>query len=390
MMMQGGVLYMMNAFMEPLCAFQGWSRAAVNASIGFAALMSQFAMPVMASLAGRFSLRRMMTLGAILGGLASIGIGMTTHFGVFTALLTLSWVSTQACGGVVGNALISNWFCRYRGRAFGIANLGTSLSGALLPFLALILVNHVGIQMAYILFGCATLLLAPLSWRIVHDRPEEMHLSPDGIPGAQRLPTPSPSMRHLFHDPHAYALGLAFGLALMGASGIMSQLKPRFADAGLSAYFAMTLACTSALFAAFAKFGWGWFCDKTTPLIATRLVMLLSALSLATSFLPPSVWSMTLFSVSFGCCIGGLWTILPAVVSYYFGNDHFLSCYKFISIFIILRSAGFPVLGLSFDLTGSYSAADGLFLGLLVVSFILTLFLHERDAAEKGLTAACS
>ncbi|GHU97981.1 hypothetical protein AGMMS50248_03760 [Deltaproteobacteria bacterium] len=36
------------------------------------------------------------------------------------------------------------------------------------------------------------------------------------------------------HDPQAYALGIAFGLALMCGSGVMSQLKPCFADAGLS------------------------------------------------------------------------------------------------------------------------------------------------------------
>ena len=61
-MLQGSVLYCMNAFMEPLCEVHGWTRAGLNLSMGFAALMGQLAMPLAAAISARCSLRRLMAL----------------------------------------------------------------------------------------------------------------------------------------------------------------------------------------------------------------------------------------------------------------------------------------------------------------------------------------
>ena len=70
-MLQGSVLYCMNAFMEPLCEVHGWTRAGLNLSMGFAALMGQLAMPLAAAVSARCSLRRLMALGALAGGAAT-------------------------------------------------------------------------------------------------------------------------------------------------------------------------------------------------------------------------------------------------------------------------------------------------------------------------------
>lgn len=48
---------------------------------------------------------------------------------------------------------MSNWFERCRGRAFGIANLGTSLSGAILPFVALLLLEFFSLEMTAAIMG---------------------------------------------------------------------------------------------------------------------------------------------------------------------------------------------------------------------------------------------
>ena len=380
-MLQGCALYVMNAFMEPLCEVNGWSRGAINAGMGIAALASQIAMPVMVGLSARFPLRALMALGALAGGCVTFFLGYSHNIWVFTALFTVAWVSTQACGGVVGNALVSNWFFRYRGRAFGLVNAGTSLSGAVLPLIALPLINTFGMQTAYMILGAATLLLAPASWLLIRDTPEEMGLHPDGSPSAfppYKIIPPARFFTKIAHDPKAYALGIAFGLALMCGSGVMSQLKPRFADAGISPYPAVILACVSALCAALAKYVWGWMCDRFTAITASRLVMLLSCTSVCAGFLPPTLPCLILFCITFGCCIGGLWTVLPAVTASYFGSDNFLPAYKFISIFILLRCLGFPIMGISHDLTGSYALADNIFIVLLLLAFGLTCWTPNK------------
>lgn len=385
-MLQGSALYCINAFMEPLCELHGWSRAGLNVSLGLAALMGQLAMPLAAAVSTRHSLRALTSLGALCGGLATLCMGLTGSLQLFTLFSIVQWVSTQFCGGVVGNALMSRWFRHFQGRAFGLANAGTSLSGVILPFLSMLLIHSFGVTASYAALGILTCLLAPLSWFLVRDTPQAMGLHPDGRrhePRVARAMRVNVSFTALAHSRQAWFVGLAFGLALMTGSAAMSQMKPRFADMGLAPYPAMLLACLSALFAALAKYAWGWFSDRFTPLTAARLIMACSVASLLLLQLPPSLVGMALFSMAFGSCIGGLWTVLPAVVSYFFGSRNFLPAYKFISFFIILRSVGFPIMGLSHDICGSYALADAVFGVCLLFSLVMTLLLRKDDAVEN-------
>lgn len=385
-MLQGSAVYCMNAFMEPICELNGWSRAGLNLSLGLSALAGQLAMPLAAAVSARRSLRALTTLGALAGGAATFGMGMTANLPLFTCWSILFWVSSQFCGGVVGNALISRWFHHFQGRAFGVANAGSSLAGVILPFLCMLLIHRFGVLSAYAALGTLTCLLAPLSWWLVRNEPQDLGLFPDGRRHAPHVPRAKPvntSFTALVHSRPAWYMGVAFGLALMTASAVMSQMKPRFADLGLGAYPAMLLTCLSALFAAIAKYVWGWLCDRTTPLFASRLVMALSAASVALMALPPSLPLLAVFSVAFGGCIGGLWAILPALVTWYFGSGNFLGAYKFISLFIILRCAGFPVVALSHDLFGSYALADVIFGASLFAALALTFLLRPGDAVEN-------
>ncbi|MBD5627005.1 MAG: MFS transporter [Desulfovibrio sp.] len=385
-LLQGSALYGMNAFMEPLCEAHGWTRVGLNMSLGVAAFMGQAAMPLAAAVSARHSLRGLMTAGAVAGGLATCAMGVTGDIRLFTCFLVLLWVASQVCGGVVANALMSNWFSHYRGIAFGLANAGTNVSGMVLPFITLLLIRHFDLQTAYFVLGGATLLLAPVCWVLVRRTPQMLHLHPDGRRHDPRPPKGVPrqvSLAALVRDPAPWCIGVAFGLALMVGAGVLSQLKPRFTDMGAEAYTAMILAGAAAFFGMLAKFFWGWLCDRTTPILASRALMMGSAASMGLLLLPPSLASMAAFGFFFGVSLGGLWVVLPAVVAYYFGSANFLSVYKFVAIFILVRSLGFPAMGLSYDLCGSYAFSDIFFSACLVVAAALTFCLREDKAAER-------
>jgi OFA family oxalate/formate antiporter-like MFS transporter len=385
-MIQGTILYCMNAFLEPLCQINDWTRAEITISMSLGALVGQLAMPLAASLASRFSLRHLMVVGAVIASAATLGLGYASDIILFTVFLSIAWVSSHICGGVVGNALMSNWFYHARGRAFGLANAGISFSGVILPLLSMFLINQFSVSTAYTILALMTLCLAPLSWILVRDTPQEMHLFPDGRRHGPWISKKEQKHEISFHDmlrtPAGYYIGIAFGLAFMVGTATMSQMKPRFSGLGMDAYPAMLLACTAALFATVAKYIWGWVCDRFTPLIAMRVVISSCILSMGLGFFPPSVWNMCFFSILFGVSIGGMWTVFPAMVTYYFGAKNFLPAFKFVSIFIVLRSLGYPVLGYSYDLTGSYRAADIIFLCLLGTSLLLSFILRAERAVE--------
>lgn len=385
LMLQGSAIYCMNAFMEPLCLQNGWSRMGINFSLGLAALMGQISMPLAAAIAERASLRLLMAAGALAGGLATCGMGLTDNITLFTIFLIIVWVASQFCGGVVANALMSNWFSHFRGLAFGLANAGTSLSGLVLPACCLLLIEKYSLTSAFLIMGAITCLLCPLSWLIVRRTPQSMHLHPDGRkhePRKSRQQTEVPASSRLFREPEIWLIGLSFGFALMSASGIISQLKPRFSDAGLDSWTGILLASLSAGMATVAKFVWGWLCDKLRPVLAARLLMLFCFCSMLLLLLPPKMWNMSAFALCFTASTGGLWVVLPAVTAFYFGSSHFLSAYKLISIFIFIRCAGFPIMGVSQEIVGSYFMADIIFCIILFVSFVLTLALKSNKAAE--------
>lgn len=385
-MLQGSALYAMNAFMEPLCEAHGWSRLGVNFSLGVAALAGQIAMPIAALVSSWLSLRLLMTLGALIGGLSVCAMGYTDDIRVFTIFFIFVWVASQFCGGVVANALMSNWFSHFRGIALGIANSGTSLSGIILPFLLLIIIEKYGLQTAYLSLGLATCVLAPLCLWIVRRDPHMLHLHADGRkhdPRSVRHHAPvNTSLKALVHQPAVWFIGISFGLGLMCASGIISQLKPRFADLGLAPYSAMLLASVSALFATLAKYLWGWICDRVSPVIASRALFAVCLASLMLLALPANFWTLLAFGVFFSIGSGGLWVVLPAVVAAYFGYQNFLGVYKLVSVFIFIRCLGFPVMGMSHEYMQNYMLAD-IFFGFSLLAAIAMMFLIKPEKAVE-------
>lgn len=385
-LLQGAAIYGMNAFMEPLCEINGWTRAGLNVSLGLAAFLGQASMPIAAAISNRFSLRLLMAAGALVGGLATCAMGYSSDLSWFTLYLIILWIAAQFCGGVVANALISNWFSHYRGLAFGLANSGSSLSGMILPFFCLLMIEHFGLKTAYLTLGILTCMLAVPSVWLVRRTPQMLHLHPDGNdvdpPRSSKVPA-NTSLAALIRRPAAWYIGISFGLALMVGAGVLSQLKPRFSDLGIDSYTAILLASVAAFSGTASKYVWGWICDRTNPLIAARILMLSSFLSLFLVFLPPTLPGLAAYAIIFAGCLGGLWVVLPAVTAWFFGSESFLGVYKFIAIFILIRCLGFPVMGLSFDLWGNYMLADIIFAVSLLAAFILTLLIRGSRAVEK-------
>ena len=181
LLLQGSVFYTMNAFIEPLVELHGWSRAGIGLSMTFASAMMTLSMPIGIMLTNKMSIRLLMTLGAFIGGLSYVGLGYVDDIRLFAALFAIVWVCGQICGGVVATMLMNRWFAAYRGRAFGLVNMGTSLSGAFLPFVALVLVDTLGVSWAFSILGGLAFLLFPLCWRIIRNTPEDIGLTIDGV-----------------------------------------------------------------------------------------------------------------------------------------------------------------------------------------------------------------
>lgn len=396
LLLQGSVFYTMNAFIEPLVELHGWSRAGIGLSMTFASAMMTLSMPIGIMLTNKMSIRLLMTLGAFIGGLSYVGLGYVDDIRLFAALFAIVWVCGQICGGVVATMLMNRWFAAYRGRAFGLVNMGTSLSGAFLPFVALVLVDTLGVSWAFSILGGLAFLLFPLCWRIIRNTPEDIGLTIDGVAAnpfaaAREEEKVIPmNWRELVVSRQMWIIGVSFGIGLMAVGGVLSQLKPRFVDIGMSSYVAMGFMCLTALLGAVGKYAWGWVCDRTTPLFATKLLFLCNALSLACIFLPHTLFNVILFVVGYGMCMGGIWTVFPSVVAYLYGKKQFPHVYKYISLFVAVKSLGYAAVGLSHSLTGNYNMAYMGMVILLLAAFAATSTIREHEAAEGNVFSTCN
>ena len=177
---------------------------------------------------------------------------------LFYLFFMVLYIANSAYGGIVANTSVNNWFIAKRGHAMGLATAGVSFSGAVLPPLAMIMILRMGMQPASAILALMIILIGPISWMVVKNWPEDVGLSPDGIqpvkragpiprlskrgqavspaPGASAISPGEPArswpVGHLFRSPVFWKIGLAYGLLTTTAVGVMSQLKPRFADIG--------------------------------------------------------------------------------------------------------------------------------------------------------------
>jgi MFS family permease len=400
-MIQGSAVYLLNAFIEPFSDLYGWSRSQMGTAQAIGSFFGMAATPFFAWLAMKVPLRLIMALGALFGGISLTLLGRFSSLTLFTVNFCVLWIAGQACGGPIANALMSNWFIKYRGRAFGIVNFGMSFSGAVLPFTALILIKFFSVQTASVALGVFLLVvLFPATWLFVRDTPESMGMKPDGADpgdgeasakegaagtGAPQAPEQAPpTVLQLFRDPLLYRIAIPFAIALIAAAGVVGQLKPRFSDLGFIDYWAMAFMCMTAFFTATGKYLWGWICDTIPPLLTSKIFFLYCAVAFMLAFLPPNLFTAFIFSLLCGLGLGGAWTLLPAVVADVFGRSNFLAAYRVIALFLFLKSVGYLITGQTHRLTGSYEAAFIVFSCLCLVGFVLIPRTGTKYVAKSG------
>lgn len=381
-MFQGGAIYLMNVFIQPFGELYGWNRGQLGSAQGLGSFVGMAAAPLLASFAMRLGLRRTMLAGALCGGFSLFMLARIPDFWLFTLNFCLLWASSQACGGVLGNALMSNWFVRHRGKAFGLVNFGMSFGGVILPFAALFLTKTAGVQTACAILGSISLLvLVPGVWFLVRDTPEELGMRPDGDtaadadgekdPAADPLAgEPEPTIRELLQNPLIYRVGFAFTFGILVGAGAVAQLKPRISDLGYDDTTAMAFLCVTALCAACSKYGWGWLADRLSPIRAAKMLFVTGAGAMALAFLPQNIVTVALFAVLSGLAMGS-WTLFPAVLADIFGRAHFIAVYRVASVFVFFKSFGYIIMGKSHELSGSYDGAYLVFCALFAIGFFL-------------------
>lgn len=388
----GTGFYAFNAFLEPLCNARGWTRTDLNLALVIGTAFGFSSQYIFGTILMKTGIRPLMVAGSFTAGISFIFIARVQYLWQFYLFYSLLFIGNGAYGGIVASSVVNNWFVDKRGKAIGFATAGMSLSGALLPIAALLLIQHTGIENAALYIGLVMILFGPMAWIIVKDWPEDMGMAPDGLPvntetytaGQIQIHVPPSAevgvewpLSRLLRTDVFWKLGTAFGLMMIGTVGVMSQLKPRFTDTGFSPMTAMLMMAATALVGATGKYSWGIMCDRFKPKRIAITMALVNALGLGIALIKNSVAALIIFIPVFGFSMGGIMSTFPIIVATIFGRKNFSSVLRYISFFLILQMFGYLIAGQSYDITGSYDTAYKIFIGLDIIAAFLLFSLKK-------------
>ena len=174
---------MLGLFFKPLSGAFGWNRTSMAAVQTIARFAEALMAPVVGSLVDRFGPRPLMPLGGIIVGFAMLAIVYTSSLWYFYLVRGLVVaIGFTLMGQLVSNVAISNWFIRKRGRAIGIAGIGSNAGNVIMTPIIVWLIVVYGWRMPFVFFAILTWVTVVVPSAIfMRRRPEDMGMHPDGI-----------------------------------------------------------------------------------------------------------------------------------------------------------------------------------------------------------------
>lgn len=385
------VSYSYGVVLAPIAEEFGANRLQMMLGITASTIVSGVISPFLGIAMDRRSLRRLALLGCFLLGLGFALISMAQAIWQVVALFALCMAPAMVLiGPTLVSTLLARWFSRRRGTAMGVAALGTSVFGFLVPPLLQIAIDAMGWRPALAAAGGVALLIGiPAAW-ILRDRPELTGYAPDGEPlGAQSSPaqpaSASDSTRGILGQANFWMVAVVLGLLFSVYSAMMSNLVPLARDHGHSAELAALLMSAIAGCGMIGKLAFGVVADRIDLRaglgVAIALVIACLVLLMTDSRYPV----MFLASALLGLAAGGMLPVWGSLMAVLFGAANYGRVMGLMNpVMMPVVVAGAPFAGWSYDRSGSYTVTLVAFTVVLVLGLLALARIRMPALSPKG------
>jgi MFS family permease len=224
--------------------FQG-SRAVVT--LGFSLMFSSMTLvgPFVGRMLDTKSVRGLMVTGAVINASCLALMSRATELWQLGVLFGGGIaIGTAMLGPLASATVVTRWFDRQRGRAQGLVNMGGPAGGLLGAPLGGYLLATYGWRSTVLVFSATTLIVIPVIWLVVRNRPEDLGQAPDGV---ARDPAPQDASATtsvdveagewttvgMFRFPGLWLLGLAIAAIASTGSGWGANLAVYAEDLGI-------------------------------------------------------------------------------------------------------------------------------------------------------------
>lgn len=386
------LVYTFGIFLKPLAEEFAWSREAVSAAFGVAAMTVAVCSPPLGYLLDRFSPRRIIVPCLTIFGCAFASLALLTPhlWHLYAVFLVLGIVGNGTAQMAYARA-VSSWFDRRRGAALALVMAGGAIGAMVLPPVAEALIQRVGWRGACVVLGAMVLILGvPTVARFIRERPATHAAGHAAALGS--------SVRDAVTTRPFWIVVTVLFFSSIAQNGALAHMSALLTDRGVSAAGGALALSAMGGASLVGRLMTGWLLDR---FFAARVSFALLSTAALGTFLLSGADSLPmgiLAAVLIGLGIGGEADVTPYLISRYFGLRSFSVLYGVTWTFYAVAGAIGPILmGKAFDLTGSYEAllTQLAFVTLAVAALMLFLPRYAQreslapqpspDAVEAGL-----
>ncbi len=368
----------------------GVSMEQVMYSLAAGTFSGMILLPVAGVLFDRYSARWIMSVGAVLLAAGLWAMANTNSVSQFILAFGVTMAAANAfTGSLASQTTISRWFTASRGRALGIAAIGTSVGGIAIPALMAWWIQTSGWRGSLENLALAVLLfLLPLLILTIRGKPSDIGQLPEGGASDAGSTTDMPELqlRDILRQPGYWYIGLTLGLLFSVYSATLANITPYATGLGASAAQASTLIMAVAIMGLVGKLAFGVAADKLNLKVGLWLAMALVFVAFILMASEPGYPLMLVAAALLGLATGGMLPVWGAMMAKVFGLISYGRAMGLMGPLItLLVMPGFAIAGRLYDATGGYQLCLYIFAGVTAVATLLLLPLKlEHSESRKA------
>lgn len=325
MVSNGMIISGITAFDESLLGEFGWSRSELKFRDLITLVGTGLVAPFIGALIDRLGVRALLIAGSLMLSVGYLGYSQINHLYQIYLIHLLFAAVLVAAGMNVAVIMVSSWFVRHRGKAIGMAVLGTSLGGVLFPPLITMLIANYGWRSSFMLMSLAPLLLLLIGLFLART-PRQLGLLPLGAESMASDARPHGhgddlTLAHAMRTLSFWALALVAGLSFYCMLGVISSLRLHLQDLGADPLRASQSFAWMMSMALVGKLLFGFMADRLDQrdvFLLNLVIMLIGICALASMDTRWSFLAITLLGLGWG----GLFTLIQIQAVNHFGLSH--------------------------------------------------------------------
>jgi len=377
----------------------GWTAGQMSGAFAVTQVQEGSLGPVVGVLIDRLGARRMVFIGLIILGSGFVLFSQIQELWQLYVVFVIMSLGASFSTWLPLMTVINHWFIRRRTMAMSLTMEGFALGGIIVPLLLAWAIGgtdpdiseRFGWRNAALFIGILCLALAvPLS-RLIHNRPEDLGLKPDGdsdIPTAASPVDADAATSKSGYDGITWQEAIrtkTFWLISAGHATTSTVIGVVFVHLGLMLddrdfslqTISAVLATYTAVSAVFTPIG-GYLGDRLPIRLVVSVLSALLSLSLVILVLAHSTETLFLFALLFGAGFGGRTPLMTAIRGAYFGRKAFAAITGMSMVPMNILLIIIPVYaGFMRDATGTYDVAFLTIAATSLVGSFLFLLLGE-------------